>query len=147
MYSGKGKLIPFPHFTIIMVIKAIHEVIILKTVNEIIERAKTLKPKKIAVAVAQDSEVLSAVEKARMAGIAGAILVGSRGKIEEIAEKSSISLTEFEIIDIEDVKEACAKAVSLITEGRAHILMKGIIDTSIFLKAVLNPESYRLSKL
>ena len=140
MESGKGKLIPFPHFTINIIIKA-QEVIILKTVNEIIECAKTLKPKRISVAVAHDLEVLSAVEKARLAGIAGAILVGSKSKIEEIAEKNSISLTGFEIIDIEDVNEACVKAVNLITEGRAHILMKGLVDTSIFLKAVLNPES------
>lgn len=115
-------------------------VVNMKKMSEIMEYAKNLKPKTIAVAVAQDFEVLSAVSQAKRAGIANAILVGDKEKIEEIAGQNSILLSEFEIIDVKDVSESCLKAVSLVSEGKAHILLKGLVDTSIYLKAVLDKD-------
>lgn len=112
----------------------------MKKISEILEYAKNSKTKTIAVAAAQDLEVLSAVSKAKREGIANSILVGDKEKIEEIARQNFIALSEFEIIDVKDVSDACIKAVSLVSEGKAQIVMKGIVDTSIYLKAVLNKE-------
>ena len=55
---------------------------------------------KLAVAVAQDAEVLLAVDAAARLGIASAILVGDEGEIRAIAEKLNISLEDYAIISI-----------------------------------------------
>ncbi|MGM0396100.1 MAG: phosphate butyryltransferase [Bacillota bacterium] len=97
-------------------------------------------PKKIAVAVAQDEDVLGAIKVAYEKGIADPILVGDRESIEKLAAKLLFSLDGIEIIDEKDGVEATRKATELVSSGKAQVLMKGLIDTSVIMKAVLNPE-------
>ncbi len=94
----------------------------------------------LAVAVAQDAEVLLAVDGAYRLGIAGATLVGNEAEIREIAAKLSIDLDKYTIIDEADKVEACRKAVKLVRDGGADVVMKGLVDTSIILKAVLDKQ-------
>ncbi len=94
----------------------------------------------LAVAVAQDAEVLLAVDGAYKLGIAGAILVGNEAEIRTIAEKLSIDLSKYTVIDEPDKVEACRKAVKLVRDKEADVVMKGLVDTSIILKAVLDKE-------
>lgn len=112
----------------------------IRNFNDVLKFAKERGPKTIAVACAQDTEVLMAINDAKQMGIADAILVGDKEKIEEIAKEKSIDLSKYEIIDIKDLSEASLKAVELVSSGKAHIVMKGLVDTSIILKAVLNAE-------
>lgn len=112
----------------------------MKSFSEIINIAKERGPKVISVACAQDSDVLKAVEGARKEGIAAAILVGDEPKIKEIASELGIDLNNYEIIHEEDLSKASLKAVELVSSGRAHLVMKGLVDTSIILKAVLDKE-------
>ncbi len=115
------------------------------SISEIVEAVKGQPKKTIAVAAAQDAEVLKAVHKAVDYGLANAILVGDSDKIQEILSEEGVSPQEFEIIHEPDKAEACKRAVMLVSENRADILMKGIVDTSVILKAVLNKE-YGLRK-
>jgi len=108
--------------------------------DDIIKFAKERGPKTIAVAVAQDLEVLTAVNEAKKLGIADAVLVGDKDQIEKIALENGIDTSEFEIIDMKDMTEASRKAVELVSQGKAHMVMKGLVDTSVVLKAVLDPE-------
>ena len=110
----------------------------IRTFKETIESAKAKGPKTIAVAVAQDPEVLSAVNAAKKLGIAEAILVGDREEIIKASEECGIDIGTYEVIDIKDKNEASRKAVEMVSGGRAHIVMKGIVDTAIVLKAVLD---------
>lgn len=112
----------------------------IRNFNDVLKFAKERGPKTIAVACAQDAEVLMAIEDAKKMGIVDAILVGDKEKIEEIANEKAIDLSKYEIIDIKDLSEASLKAVELVSSGKAHIVMKGLVDTSIILKAVLNAE-------
>ena len=96
--------------------------------------------RRIAVAVAQDAEVLIAVRKAADLGIVKPILVGEEAGIRSIAGDLSISLEGMEIIDEPDKVEACRKAVKLVHDGDADVVMKGIVDTSVILKAVLDKD-------
>lgn len=105
---------------------------------EILKAAKEKGPKTIAVAVAQDIEVLTAVNGAKALGIAEAILVGDKAEIEKAAEKCGVDTAKFEVIDIKEKEEACRKAVELVSGGKAHLVMKGLVDTSVILKAVLD---------
>lgn len=112
----------------------------IRNFDEVIETAKKRGPKILAVACAQDEDVLIAVEKARQAGIAEAILVGNKAEIQEIAARHDIALNHYVIEDIQDLAEASLRAVELVSAGKAHLVMKGLVDTSIILKAVLNKE-------
>lgn len=108
--------------------------------EDVLRLAKERGPKTISVAVAQDKEVLIAVKEAKEMGIADAILVGDQEKITQIANEIGMNLDDFEVIDIKDLKEASRKAVELVSSGKAHMVMKGLVDTSIILKAVLDEE-------
>ncbi|PID82868.1 MAG: phosphate butyryltransferase [Clostridiales bacterium] len=102
--------------------------------------AKERGPKKVAVALAADHEVLSAIDLAYKKGIITAVLIDDKNEIEKVASKHNIDISKHEIIDISDKVEASRKAVSLVSSGNADILMKGLVDTSIILKAVLDKE-------
>lgn len=95
---------------------------------------------RLAVAVAQDAEVLLAVDAARRLGIATAVLVGDETQIRQIAAKLGVDLNDYQILHEEDKVEACRKAVKLVRDKEADVVMKGIVDTSIILKAVLDKE-------
>jgi len=113
----------------------------IKAFDEIVKYAQEKGPKTLAVAVAQDAEVLNAVNSAKDLGIAEAILVGDKEEIEKAAASCGVDVAKFTIIDEKDKAEACKKAVSLISEGKADIVMKGLVDTAIILKAVLAEEA------
>jgi phosphate butyryltransferase len=108
--------------------------------DDLLKAARERGSKTLAVAVAQDLAVLTAVRNAKDNGIADAILVGDKDEILEIAASNNIDLDDFEIIDEKDKIEASRKTVELVSSGRAHIVMKGLIDTSVVLKAALDPE-------
>lgn len=110
----------------------------IKSFDEILKVARERGPKTIAVAVAQDAEVLSAVNSARTMGIAEAVLVGDREEIAGAARECGVDIGKFEVLDIKDKSEACRRAVELVSTGKAHIVMKGLVDTSVILKAVLD---------
>ena len=111
-----------------------------KNFDDLLSKLKVAEKKTLAVAVAQDEPVLEAVKAAKDKGIADAILVGDRAKIEEVATKIDMDLTEFEIIHEEDVKKAALKAIELVSSGAADMVMKGLVDTATFLRSVLNKE-------
>ncbi|MBR5577894.1 MAG: phosphate butyryltransferase [Lachnospiraceae bacterium] len=111
-----------------------------KGFDSLIEKVNACGMKKVAVAVAQDGHVLEAVRAAKERKIAEAILVGDQSKIEKVASEIGMDLSGYEIIHIEDNYEAGLKAVSLVSEGKADMYMKGLMDTKGFLKTVLDKE-------
>ncbi|MGM9973714.1 MAG: phosphate butyryltransferase [Clostridiaceae bacterium] len=106
----------------------------------LIEKARAGIVKKVAVAVAQDEPVLEAIAEAKKLGIADAVLVGDREKIEEIAAQLDMDLSKFEIIEEKNINKAALKAVELVSNGYADMVMKGLLDTATFLRSVLNKE-------
>ncbi len=111
-----------------------------KGFDELLERVKQCKTKKLAVAVAQDKAVLEAVKKAKELKIADAILVGDEPEIVKIGTELGMDMSEYTIIDEKDVVEASLKAVKLVHDGDADIYMKGLLPSGTFLKSVLNKE-------
>ncbi len=111
-----------------------------KSFTDLLKAAQEKGPKKLSVAVAEDREVLSAVKKAKELNIIEPILVGDKPKIEKIAEEINFDLSGIEIVDEKDGTEASRKATELVSSGKADVLMKGLIDTSIIMKQVLDKE-------
>ena len=108
--------------------------------SDLLDSVKKKSIKKMAVAVPEDKEVMSAIKLTNEKNIIKPILVGDEQKILNISKKLNFDLKEFEIIDIKDSKKACEKAVKLTNNGETDILMKGMVDTSTIMKEVLNKE-------
>ena len=111
-----------------------------KRFEELISKANQKTLKKVSVSNAQDEPVLQAVKAAKEQNIATAILVGDEAKIREIAASIDMDLTDFEIINEPDTEAAALKAVELVHNGKADILLKGLLETKTFLKSLLNKE-------
>ncbi len=112
----------------------------IKSFDDVLLKVKQQEIKTVAVAAAEDEHVLEAVRDAKTNEIAEAILVGDESKIKEIATKINMDLSHFEIVNEANTKLAAKKAVELVVDGKADMVMKGLIGTSDFLRAVLNKE-------
>lgn len=112
----------------------------IKNFQELLDLAVKKGPKRLSVACAQDDDALKAIKTAYDKGIVNGYLVGNEAEIRRIAEEINLDLNGFEIINIIDMAEASLKAVELVSSGQADLVMKGLVDTSIILKAVLNKE-------
>ena len=96
--------------------------------------------KRMAVANAVDSHTLDAVLKAVDMGIVEAFLIGDVASIES-PQLFEYTLSPFvHIIDIPEVKEATLESVRMIKSGEADILMKGLVNTDVLLRAILDKE-------
>jgi len=113
----------------------------MKTIDDILLAAKAGGRKRMAVAAAQESSALEAAMDARAAGIVEPILVGDLALIRAIALEAGLDLTGVRLMEEKDFAGAAATAVALVRSGEADILMKGVLDTSILLKAALNKEA------
>ncbi|HSV88682.1 MAG TPA: bifunctional enoyl-CoA hydratase/phosphate acetyltransferase [Bacteroidales bacterium] len=112
----------------------------LKKISELHEKARSHSKKRLVLAAANDENALEAVFNASKEEIVSGILVGDQKKINTLAEKLSIDLSVFRIVNEPDVDQAAAIAVKMIKGGEADILMKGNLGTSNLLRAVLNKE-------
>ncbi len=109
--------------------------------DQLIETAKKQSTRKLVVAAAADRDVLLAVKEATAEKIISPLLVGDAENIKAISDEIGLTLNPEQIIDEPDPQKASAKAVSLISEEKAGILMKGLVSSSVLLKAVLNKEN------
>ena len=108
--------------------------------SDLMKKVSECEMKTVAVAVAQDENVLEAVKAAKDKGIANAILVGNEAEIRAIGAKLGMNMDDYRIINVEDVTEAARTAVKLVHDHEADMYMKGLIDTKGFLKSVLDKE-------
>ena len=95
----------------------------------------------VSVACADDAHVLQAVGEAYARRIANFILVGDAAKIREQAQACHVDIAAFEVVHEAEAAATCRKAVSFVTSGRAQAVMKGLVDTSVIMKAVLDKEN------
>lgn len=96
--------------------------------------------KKIAVAVAEDENTIGALIEAQEKGFATPILIGNKSKIEEALIGENAKSESFQIVDIPDHALAAKEAVRMVRDDEADVLMKGLIGTDKFLKAILDKE-------
>ena len=87
-----------------------------------------------------DAALAGAVDAAKM-GIITPILVGPRHKIANVAAAADVDIAAYEVVDAEHSHAAAEKAVALIREGRAELLMKGSLSTDELLGAVVKRDT------
>lgn len=112
----------------------------IKRLPELLENVIKNKRLKIAVAAAEDKDVLEALKTAEEQGIVEPLLIGDKEKIIALCNEIGYKTDEDKIISSTSLEESAQKAVEEVANGNAAFLMKGLLDTSILLKAVLNKE-------
>ena len=113
----------------------------IRTMDELLAEAAKGEPGRLAVAVAQDSYVLDAVIKAAEQNIVEPVLVGDAEEIRTVLTKLGAAPTAYRIIDEPDKAEACMVAARLVRDGEADFIMKGIVDTAVIMRAILNRDN------
>lgn len=113
----------------------------LTTFQEVLAKAESLPSVTVAVAAADDREVLEAVLDAKKHGIAQFQLYGDKQEIDRISQEIGLTFSAEEFItDTQSIQAACSQAVSAVREGKADVVMKGMVQTSDFLRAILHKE-------
>ncbi|MCG6522022.1 phosphate butyryltransferase, partial [Vibrio parahaemolyticus] len=114
--------------------------LLIKKLDDILEQLKGGEKIVLSVAAAHDKEVLMAIKDAVERNIITPILVGNEGKIREISKEIGFDLSGIKIVDKDDIKECAEIAVKLVSSKEADFVMKGLLDTSVILKEVLNKD-------
>jgi phosphate butyryltransferase len=115
------------------------EAVKLRKFEELLVLAKQNGPVQVVLAAAQDEEALRAVKSAYDAGLAEATLVGDSKLIRPMLAKVGLS-PDTRIVHEMDVAQAAVLAAGIVKKTKAGILMKGLVNSSDFLRAVLHPE-------
>ncbi len=113
----------------------------LRTLDDLVEAARARGPAKIAVAAGHDPDVLEALKRAADIGLATGTLLGHAEKIRGLAHAAGFELSDEQVVPEPDETAAARRAIALVREGRAGLLMKGKIPSSALLHAVLDREA------
>jgi phosphate acetyltransferase/phosphate butyryltransferase len=118
----------------------------IKTFSELTEHLRGLKRRRrVAVVCANDPNTEYAIARSLEEGIAEFLMIGDSAILEQYPVLKKYP-DRVEILHIERPDEAAREAVRLVNEGRADILMKGIINTDNLLHAILDKEKGLLPK-
>lgn len=112
---------------------------LITSLKEVLSLAKNQK-QCIAVASAEDKDVLVSLSEAERHGMATFLLFGNALKIKEVMEENNLTFRHAEIIHVQSPEEAAYEAAKAVSENRAQMIMKGLLDTKVLLKAVLHKD-------
>ncbi len=107
---------------------------------ELFDLIKEKALKTMIVVCANDEHTISAVSEAVTKNIVRAILIGDEVIIESVCRESDIDIKLFAVVN-QPVDDLAARlAVEMINRGEGDILMKGLISTDKFMRAILSKE-------
>lgn len=107
--------------------------------NDIVKAAVERRPKRtIAIAAAADDKMIHVAQSVSELGLCDVIMVGDKDELEALAAADSFDLGKVRVVDEKDPEKLGLTAVGLVSSGEADVLVKGKLNTSDFLRAVLN---------
>ena len=108
--------------------------------EQLLERCEKLDAVSTAVAHPCEATALSGAVEAAEKGLIVPILIGPRTKIQTTAEAVGVDLSTFQIVDVPHSHASAAKAVELLRDAKAELLMKGSLHTDELMAAVVSRE-------
>ena len=108
--------------------------------DQLFDVLKKKAKKRLVAAYANDDHTIEAVSMAVDMGIIDATLVGDEQTIKKVCASHNIDPSKFRIVQENDEMKAAAKAVELINNGEGDVLMKGLVSTDKYMRAILNKE-------
>jgi phosphate butyryltransferase len=109
--------------------------------EQMLEAVKTKSRKRLAVAYANDAHTIEAVNDAVERGIVDATLVGDEATIRAVCGELGVDPARFVIVHEPVDTKAAARAVALVRSGECQILMKGLVSTDRFMRAILSKDA------
>ncbi|MDR0436833.1 MAG: bifunctional enoyl-CoA hydratase/phosphate acetyltransferase [Bacteroidales bacterium] len=109
--------------------------------KQIIEAVKSKEKKRLVAAFANDSHTIGAINMAVEKGIIDATLVGDIETMKKVCVEEKIDVNKFELVQESDEQKAADLAVKLINEGKGNMLMKGLVSTDKYMRAILNKDT------
>lgn len=120
----------------------------IKTFDELLKRASTIKDMCVAVAYANNEETFSAISSAQKNFDAKFILTGDKEIIKIGLDNADANISSIEIHHYPDPKTASQAAIECVRDGKANIILKGNVDTATLMKlALLEENGLRTGKL
>jgi phosphotransacetylase len=113
---------------------------VIRNFKDLLEAVKNRPEKRLVTVNGVDANTLEALNDAVEMGLVTAILTGDKGKISETCRELNIDVGNYDIIHTNSEREAAEKAVELIHEGKADLIMKGMVSTDKFMKVLLKKE-------
>jgi len=107
------------------------------TLDDLIPRVENKKVK-LVVAGGNSASVIQSISKGIDKKIIEPLLIGEKKEILELSLKFGIRSEQFEIIDEKEPKKIARRAVELIREKKADLIMKGSILSADYIHAILN---------
>lgn len=108
--------------------------------ERLLERCLKLEPVPTAVVHPCEVTALSGAVEAAQKSLITPILVGPKDEIARTAKSAGLSLANLEIVDVSDSHASARRAVELVREGRAEVLMKGSLHTDELMSAIVSRE-------
>ncbi|MCE1203499.1 MAG: bifunctional enoyl-CoA hydratase/phosphate acetyltransferase [Holophagaceae bacterium] len=112
----------------------------INTLDELLLAVKDRPRKRLVVAWANDAHTLEAANAAVEAGLVEAILVGDEALIEKVCQDLGLPKERFRVVHTATDSEAATRAVAMVRSGEADLLMKGLLSTDKYMRAILNKE-------
>ncbi len=108
--------------------------------EQMFEALKSREKKTLVGVYTQDSHSLGAINEAVKLGIIDATLVGDENVIKKTCEVEGFNINSFKVVNEPDEGKAAMKAVELINKGEGDLIMKGLLSTDKYMRAILNKE-------
>ncbi len=112
----------------------------IRTLDDLLLAVKNRPRKRLVVAWANDAHTLEAVNAAVEAGLVEAILVGDEPLMAQVCRDHGFPLNRFRLVSAATDTEAAAQAVAMVRSGEADLLMKGLVATDKYMRAILNKD-------
>lgn len=112
----------------------------IEKLDQLFDVLRSKQKKRLVAAYAVDEHTIEAVSMAIDMGIVEATLVGDEETIKKVCAAHNIDPSKFRIVQEADEMKAATKAVELINGGEGDVLMKGLVSTDKYMRAILNKE-------
>ena len=108
--------------------------------TQLLEAAGKQPEKRLVAVNGVDENTLEALHEAVEMGFVSPILTGNEDQIKRTCERLQIDISEYKIYHAGSPREATEKAVELIHDGKADLIMKGMVSTDKFMRVLLKKE-------
>jgi phosphate butyryltransferase len=110
------------------------------TLKQIVDKVKGTPTKRLAVACGEDPHTIEAVGRAVKEKLVHAVMTGDKNAIVKVADENKIDAGLFEIVHEPDKAKALSLAIDQVRSGQADFLMKGLLDSSVYIRGIIDKE-------
>ena len=113
----------------------------IRSFDQLKYEATWLGPRKVAIAAAANADVLTAAREAQDAGMAHFTLVDDESRIKQMADQHHIAIDDMAIVHVPTHEAAAQAVMHMVRAGETDIVMKGSVETAVFMRAAVDREN------